>query len=102
MNKFKEDLTVNRAKLLIGKKIRWQAPIYEGNYGYYGRGIDGGVAIIEDVFPEKEKPLKTIRIEGANADYIFNEWKHGGHFDDPLCYSDGMRYVSFEVVEDEN
>jgi hypothetical protein len=92
-------LTVNLAKTLIGKTIKWQAPIYENNEGFYGMGLDGGVMVIEYVDDEKRMPLKIKTIEGTSGEYIFNEWGAGKELSSPLCFSDADRWVSFIEIK---
>lgn len=88
-------LTTTDAKSLIGQTIQWYVEGY-ANQNY------SGICIIEHVEPTERRPLKTKTIEGDNLDYAFNEWEAGNKLDEFLCYSDGDRYIAYEVVEDEN
>lgn len=92
-------LTIAEAKKLIGKKIKWVGTIYEGNEGHFGMGSDGGIAVITAVDAELRRPITADTIEGSEINHVFNEWGAGKNIDKPLCYSDGDRYVSFEIIE---
>ncbi len=92
-------LTITAAKKLIGKTIKWVGTIYEGNEGYFGMGADGGIAKITEVDAQSRNPITADKIKGADMKYIFNEWGAGKNIEKPLCYSDGDRYVSFEIIK---
>lgn len=89
---------------LEGKTIKWKAPIYKHNVGHFGYGKDGGIAqILKVSITERNPIIESIIIEGANPNSIFSEWKSNPPpLNHPLCFSDGDRYVSFEVISDEN
>lgn len=92
----KQILTAEILPSLVGKTINWAAPIYKGNLGYYGYGIDGGIATITEVNMAQRWPIKARIIEGSdiNFGYIEKPWT-----EDYVAYSDADRPVSFEVVE---
>lgn len=94
-------LTISEAQNLIGKKISWSAPIYKYNTGFFGEGIDGGISIIKEVNPNLRNPISAEILEGANMNNVFNEWGAGRNTEEPLCFSDGDRYVSFKIVSDD-
>ncbi len=95
--KIKEDnrkgrtLTSGGADFLIGKKIKWTAPAYEGNSTYKG------VAIIESVKQKERRPITSKTISGDKLDYAFHEFDQKDE-DDPLAYSDGGRYITYEII----
>lgn len=96
-----ELLTINKAKELRGETIQWKAEIYEGNYGFYHMGLDGGVCTIGYVEKDERFPIKSIIREGSDANFFFNEHKAGEMLDAPLCYSDGDRYVYYKIIKEE-
>jgi len=63
-----EILTIEKARELIGKDIKWKAPIYEHNEGYYGMGYDGGIAVIESV--SEEGKIQSNTIDGADLSCV--------------------------------
>ena len=82
---------------LVGKKIKWDAPIYSGNLGHYGYGLDGGIFILKGIDITKRCPIVEVEIiEGANPIYIFVETYGTDHV---LCYTDSDRFVSFEYED---
>lgn len=78
---------------LIGKRIRWSAPVAADNAKYGGCG---GTAIIRAYKPREHNPLEVETIKGDNLGWAF--------FDGPgiewLAYGDGDRYISFKVLGD--
>lgn len=99
-----KNLTPNNIESLIGKTIRWEAPIYHNNIGHWGEGLDGGICVLKSVDPTERKPiLESEVLEGTDPKYIFNEYLRRGEAlvslnDNPFCFSDEDRYVSFELV----
>lgn len=90
---------------LINKTIKWEAPIYERNTGFYGKGKDGGICIIKAVDTTQCRPIiESETLEGRSPQFIFNENEKMPSIREtaPLCFSDGDRYVSFEIIDDEN
>lgn len=86
-------MTTNSANSLIGKTISWEVKGYKGqNYS--------GIAIIEEVDENAVKPLKTKTLEGNDLNYAFNEWGAGERLDAPICYSDGDRYILYNVIDE--
>ena len=80
-------------KELIGKTIKWHAPAYKHNEDYTG------ISKILAVNTTDRRPLKTETIEGKNLDYAFiNEQDKDDVENGLLCFSDGDRYVTFEVL----
>lgn len=90
------ELTPNKSVELVGQKIQWFAPAYKHNSPY------GGISIIDSVDCTNGRPIKSTTLEGDNLDYSFNEWAAGSKLDNPMCFSDGDRYIHFEIIEDEN
>jgi hypothetical protein len=81
---------------LVGRKIKWYAPIYKGNLGYYGYGEDGGTCIIKAIDLKARKPIvETEIIEGADISYGF----HDNATQSMIAYSDSDRIISFEICE---
>lgn len=90
METMKNELTLPVAETLIGKKIKWHAPADSANEDY--TGID----IIKTVDSSNQRrPLATESIEGDDLGFAFVEYEDG----QDLCYSDGGRYISYEVME---
>lgn len=80
-------LTIDKAKKLIGKKIKWGAPADPANVDYEG------IAIIKEINKSNRKPLVVETVEGDSLEYAFLDGVY-----DELCYSDGDRLVTFEVI----
>lgn len=78
---------------LIGKRIRWSAPVAADNAKY---GNCGGTAIIRAYKPLEHNPLEAETIKGDNLGWAF--------FDGPgegwVAYGDGDRCVSFKILGD--
>lgn len=91
----KENLTIENLPSLVGKTIKWSAPIYKGNQGHWGRGLAGGIATITSVKLEERKPIKAKIIEGDQIEFGFIDKPWTG---DCVAYSDSDRYISFEIV----
>lgn len=96
-------LTPNDAFSLIGRIIKWEADIYQGNLGHFGYGKAGGVVTITKVDPTNRWPILEAEIhEGDNIRYAFNEWVSPGEeatqksLGEFLCFSDSDRYISYE------
>lgn len=89
-----ETLTVNNAKSLEGKIIKWEAP------GYYANGKYMGVAKIIAIDLSKRQPIESETISGDNLKYAFiNRDDEGTLLSKGLCFSDADRYVEFEIIE---
>lgn len=88
-----KDLTITAAIEATGKKIRWQAPADRANSPYTG------VAIINFIERNDRRPLHTERIEGDYLDFAFFPFKDDAEKEMPICYSDGDRFVTFQVIE---
>lgn len=89
----KTQLTPEVATQIVGKKIRWNAPASRYNDPYKG------IAIINVVEKKDRRPIHATTIEGDDLNYAFNEWDESRHINRPLCYSDGDRYIEFEIIE---
>lgn len=88
-------LTVKTAKALIGKKIKWEVSIYKHNKGFFGNGLDGGIAIIKEVQP---KNLVCEIIEGSDLNRaVFSDYWGADH--EAFSYSDSDRIISYEAAE---
>jgi hypothetical protein len=78
---------------LIGKRIKWSAPVAADNAKYGGCG---GTAIIRAYKPQEHNPLDVETIKGDNLGWAF--------FDGPgegwVAYGDGDRCVSFKILGD--
>lgn len=83
-------LTIKEAQNLIGKTIKWSAPSGRSNSRY------GGIAVIDAVTVAR-KPLTATTIDGDNINYAFMFYAPIAVNDD-ICYSDGDRYISYEIV----
>lgn len=88
-----KELTPNLAKNLIGKTIEWFAPSSQYNLPYEG------VALIKAIDLNKRNVIVAETISGDDLNYAFNEWKEGTELNDPLCYSDGGRHITFTINE---
>ncbi len=78
---------------LIGKRIRWSAPVAADNAKYGGCG---GTAIIRAYKPLEHNPLEVETIKGDNLGWAFFD----GPGDERFAYGDGGRYISFKVLGD--
>ena len=88
-------LTLRVAKSIIGKTIRWQAPAYRANYPY------SGVTKIVSVDPSQRRPIKSSEsqpLTHGSLDFAF-KWSDNDGEDEPLCFSDGGRYITFEIID---
>lgn len=102
-----EHLTTEKAIEICksGKLIRWEAPIYEGNEGFYGQGKAGGIAKVHNVLKSLtcEKPehfLKAGIIQGDDINCAKAGGKHVPSREEGLFhFSDSDRFVMFEIVE---
>jgi len=80
-------------KELIGKTIQWNAPAYKHNKPY------SGVSKIVGVDRTNRKPLITETISGDNLSYAFiDEFNPEDLENEMMCYSDGERYITFEIL----
>lgn len=105
-------LTVSEAIQLAKShhEFKWQAPIYKGNKGHLGYGIAGGKARILGVYENivtnigySEFILKVAIFEGDNLNAAIAGGKYVHPDEDQVFhYSDSDRYVSFEVISNEN
>lgn len=78
---------------LIGKRIRWSAPVADENAEY---GDCKGTAIIRAYKPLEHNPLEVETIKGDNLGWAFFD----GPGDEWLAYGDGDRYISFKILGD--
>jgi hypothetical protein len=86
-------LTKENLPELVGKRIKWEAPIYKHNLGHYGYGLDGGICKILEVDLHNRRPITALIEEGANIDYAFIELV--GSY---ISFSDYDRIISFEEL----
>lgn len=93
------ELSLEIAKTLVGKTIKWFAPADRANKPY--TGIDKIISFDET----KKNPFTTESIEGDNLAYAFNQWidshwfkKEYGDSKNILCFSDADRDLIFEIV----
>lgn len=91
----KRECTLERYNIpqLIGKRIRWSAPVAADNAKY---GDCGGTAIIRAYKPQEHNPLEVETIKGDNLGWAFFDGPGNGW----LAYGDGGRYISFKVLGD--
>lgn len=84
-----EFLTSKNVSDVIGKKISWTAPAYEGNRPYRG------VAIINLVSwgTMDDRPLTCETIEGDDLRYAFMDGED-------FVYSDSDRQVTFQIINE--
>lgn len=80
-------LSISEAKNLVGKQIKWSSP------GYHMNGNYGGVAVITSVV-EGRNPIGCEMVSGDELFFAFVEFP----VDDILCYSDGGRYITYEIL----
>lgn len=80
---------------LVGKTISWKAPSYRMNKPY------NGVSKIISTDSSNKHPFKTETISGDNLDFAFVDEYARGDEKDILCYSDGGRFVTYELLEND-
>lgn len=88
-----QGLTTKNASVLIGKKIKWNAPSDVANAPYEG------VAIIKEVDLSKRRPLSVETVSGDSLEYAFLDTTiQGDILYEEFCYSDADRYVMFDFA----
>lgn len=80
---------------LIGKKIKWFAPADRANADY------NGVCIIKAVDLNKRQPIVSEHISGDKLDYAFFEYGKLKAMDEALCFSDGDRYLTYQILDND-
>lgn len=77
---------------LVGKKVKWKAPASKYNKDY--EGID----IINEVNLNERRPLVCTCIEGDELKYAFIDDLADNAV---LSYSDSYRFVTYQILDDE-
>ena len=94
----KDALTIEILQGLLGKTIKWQAPIYSANVGYYGHGLTGGITKIIKIDASQRRPiLEAEKLDPASDDICF---AFKSDFDDILAFSDEDRFVTYKLISE--
>jgi len=91
-----ETLSLTKLKKIVGKTIKWNAPAYHANSGFFGKGLYGGITKITEIDSSLRRPILQEQKVDEKSDSIIFAFVDA---DSILNYSDSDRLVSFEIIE---